>query len=109
VKAKLNLALTSVNDKIFIELDRLYRRYGGRDRRKVGIVTAVKKNGLDTDVEFTDLGNIFNRIPSIAPNTANDYASATRNEVVQWGYVLDNDTLTPLVSSELELGNNLIG
>lgn len=109
VKAKLNLALTSVNDKIFLELDRLYKRYGGRDRRKIGVVTSVKKNGMDTDVEFTDLGNIFNRIPSIAPNTALAYASAERNDIVRWGYLLDNDTLTPDVLSEAEFGNNLIG
>lgn len=109
VKAKLNLALTSVNDKVFLELDRLYKRYGGRDRRKIGVVTSVKKNGLDTDVEFTDLGNIFNRVPSIAPNDALDYATATRNDIARWGYLLDNDTLTPDVLSEAEFGNNLIG
>ena len=109
VKAKLNLATTSVNDKIFLELDRMYKRYGGRDNRKIGVVTGIKKNGLDTEVEFIDLGGIYNRVPSIAPNTASDYASATRNEVIQFGYVLDNDTLTPNVLSELELGNNLIG
>ena len=109
VKAKLNLALTSVNDKMYIEFDRLFKRYGGKDRRKVGVVTSVKKNGLDTDVEFTDLGNIFNRVPAIAPNTVIDYATASRDDVVRWGFVLDNDTLTPDVSSEAEYGNNLIG
>lgn len=109
VKAKLNLSLVCVNDKIFLDLDRLYKRYGGRDRKKVGVVTGVKKNGSDVEVEFTDLGNIYNRTPSIAPNDASDYPSATGEERVKWGYILDNDTLTPDVLSENELGNNLIG
>lgn len=109
VKAKLNLVNTSVNDKIFLELDRMFKRYGGRDRRKIGVVTSIKKNGYDVDVDFIDLGGIYNRVPSIAPNTASDYASATRDEVIQYGYCVDNLTLTPNVLSELELGNNLIG
>lgn len=109
IKAKLNLALKSVNDKVFLQLDRLYKRYGGADRRKVGNITSIKKNGFEVDVEMIDLGNIYNRVPAIAPNTANAYASASGDEKALWGYVLDNDTLTPDVSSELELGNNLIG
>lgn len=109
VKAKLNLATTSVNDKIYLELDRMYKRYGGRDNRKIGVVTGVKKNGLETEIEFIDIGGIYNRVPSIAPDSANDYLLASRDEIIQYGYVLDNDTLTPNVLSELELGNNLIG
>lgn len=109
VKAKLNLHHLTVNSKVFLDLSRLFKRYGGMDRRKIGNVTAIKKNGSDIDVDFTDLGNIYNRVPSIAPNDASDYASASRDEVAKWGYVLDNQTLTPDVSSEMELGNNLIG
>lgn len=109
VKSKMNLALTSVNDKLFLELDRLYLRYGGRDRRKIGIVTSVKKNGYESDIEFTDVGNIFNRIPSISPNTAVIYDLAGRDDVVQFGYILDNQTSTPNPESETDLGNNLIG
>jgi hypothetical protein len=109
VKAKLNLARLSVNDKVMLDLDRLYKRYGGRDRKKIGIVTGIKKNGYDTEIEFTDLGNIYNRVPAISPNTASVYSSATREEIALWGYVVDNDTLTPQLLNEDELGNNLIG
>jgi len=109
IKGKLNLAQVLVNDKVYLRLDRLYKRYGGQDREKIGIVTGVKKNGFDTDIDFIDLGNIFNRIPSIAPNTTPSYLLSERSDVVKYGYILDNDTLTPDDTSESELGNNLIG
>jgi hypothetical protein len=109
IKTKLQLSLHAVNDKIFLDLERLYKRYGGRDRRKIGIITAISKDGKDTEVEVIDLGNIFNRVPSIAPNTASAYASAERDEVLKWGYVLDNQSLTPNSATEDELGNYLIG
>jgi hypothetical protein len=109
VKTKMSLALTSVNDKMYLKLDRMFKRYGGRDKLKIGIVTGTKKNGADTDVDFTDLGNIFNRIPAVAPSGTSSYNSGTRDEAAKFGYVLDNDTLTPDNTSEGELGNNLIG
>jgi len=109
VKAKLNLALKAVGDKMFLSLDRLYKRYGGRDRRKIGTITGIKKNGFDTDVQFVDLSNVYNRVPAIAPNTALDYSSGISDDIVRWGYIVDNDTETPDVTSEMQLGNNLIG
>jgi hypothetical protein len=109
VKAKLNLALKTVGDKMFLSLDRLYKRYGGRDRRKIGTITGIKKNGYDTDVTFVDLANVYNRVPAIAPNDTQDYSAGIEDDIVRWGYVLDNDTESPDSTSELQLGNNLIG
>jgi hypothetical protein len=109
LKGKLNLALITVNDKMYIEFDRLFKRYGGSDNKKIAIVTGVKKDGMNVDVEMTDLGNIFNRVPSIAPNTTPSYSTATRDDAVKYGFILDNDTLTPDNTSEMDLGNNRIG
>lgn len=109
IKTKLQLVTNTVNDKVFLDLDRLYKRYGGGDRRKIGMITSISKNGRDTDVEIIDLGNLFNRVPSIAPSDSDVYAIASEEEIIKWGYVLDNFTLTPDESSEAEFGNNLIG
>lgn len=109
VKGKAGFFLTNLNDKIYIELDRLYKRYGGGDRRKIGIVSSVYKDGLISEIEFNDLGNIFNRVPAIAPNTANNYSTASRDEIIKYGYIVDNTVLTPNNSSETDLGLNLIG
>jgi hypothetical protein len=108
VRTKLNLASKSLNDRLFLDLARLYYRYGGNDRRKIGIINAISKDGEGCEVEFNDLGNLFNRVASIAPNTAGDY-DPDSSEVVSYGYIVDNDTETPDPSSEIGLGSNLIG
>lgn len=109
IKAKLNLAHVSVNDKIYLELDRLYARYGGFDSRKLGTVTGVKRDGFNTELSVIDLGNIYNRVPSIAPNTTSIYTNANADAKIRWGYILDNDVSTPDSASEEGLGNYIIG
>ncbi len=109
VNAKLNLSTKNLNDKIFLRLDRLYERYGQFDRRKIGIISKITKNGSATQVEFNDLSNIFNRVPAIAPDTANDFSGASENELIKYGYIVDNALEVPDTSSEKELGANIIG
>jgi len=109
LKAKMNLAEVLVNDKIYLELDRLFARYGGLDRRKLGTVTGVKRDGYNTELTITDLGNIYNRVPSIAPSATLNYASSDSNDKIKWGYIVDGDTNTPDITSEEGLGNYIIG
>lgn len=109
IRSKLNLAKTLVNDKIYLSLDRLYKRYAGRDKRKLAIVTSVKIDGYNTDLTLTDLGNIFNRVPSIAPNTTPSYSTASDDDKLKWGFIVSNDTETPDESSEITLGGNIFG
>lgn len=109
VKGKMNLFLKVVNDKMFLSLDRLYKRLGGGDRLKIGIVTSVKRSQTEAEIVISDLGNIFNRVPSIAPNDATDYLLAGQEEKARWGYVLDNQVLTADPSTEEGLGNGIIG
>jgi hypothetical protein len=109
IKGKMNFFTTSLNDKIFISLDRLFRRFGGNDKRKIGTVVSTSKSQTETSIVISDLGNILNRVPSIAPNTSSDYSSASLDDKIRWGFVVDNDMLTPDASSEENLGNNIIG
>lgn len=109
VKTKLNLHNKSVNDKLYISLDRLFKRYGGRSRRKIGVISSIKKDGFGSEVTFNDLGNVFNRVPSICPDTEPNYPSSDDDSRSKYGYIVDDLTLTPDSNSELELGNNLIG
>ena len=109
VKGKLNLSTFSLNDKIWINLDRIYKRFGGRDRQKIGVVNKVTLDGSSTVLEFNDFGNIYNRVMSITPNTANDFTSATASEKIKNAYVLDNDLEVPDITSDQELGSIIIG
>lgn len=108
VKTKLNLSLKTLNDRIFLDLSRLFKRFGGTDRRKIGIINYISKDAEGAEIQFNDLGNIFNRVAAIAPNTALDY-SLGNEELVKYGYILDNDTETPDASREDGLGTSLIG
>jgi hypothetical protein len=109
LQGKANFFTTIVNDKILLNLDRLFKRFGSTERMKFGIVTSSKQSPYDSELVISDLGNIFNRVPSIAENTANDFADATSQEKLIWGHIVDNDTLTPDITSDDNLGNNIIG
>lgn len=109
VNTKLELIETSLNDRMYLNLTRLFKRFGGANRLKIGIVNSVSKDGINTQVRFNDLGNVFNRVGAIAPDDAPDYLDASDDAIAKWCYIVDNKTETPDNTSELELGNNLIG
>jgi hypothetical protein len=109
IKGKALFSPNFLNDRVFIEFDRLFKRYGALDRRKIGLITSITKNGLDTEIELSDLGNIFNRVPVYAPTSEPNFSGASEESKIKYGYYCDNETLTPDVSSEDELGNNLYG
>ena len=109
ITSGLNLALKSLNDRVFINLSRIFKRFGSTDRRRIGIINAIYKDGYGTKAVFNDLGNIFNRVGVIAPNTQANYSASDESDIVRWAYVVDNQMEVPDASSEKELGNNLIG
>lgn len=109
IKSKLNLILKTVNDKMYISLDRMFKRFGTANRRKIGIINSISKNESGASIEFNDLSGVFSRVPSIAPNTSNDFSDASEDEKTKFGFIVDNDSLTPDNTSNDELGNNLIG
>lgn len=109
LSAKANFFTSAVNDRLYIELDRLYSRFGGSYNRKIGVVSGVKLSAYDSQIVMNDLGNVFNRCPVVAPNATSVFTSATNDEKIKFGFILDNDTLTPDVSSEEGLGSHLVG
>lgn len=109
VKAKLNLTLKNIGDKVFLSLDRLYQRFGSTSKKKIGIVSKISRSAESTEVRYTDLSGIFNRVGTIAPDTANDFSSATDNDKILNGYVVDDSTELPSSSTDDEASTNLIG
>ena len=109
IRSKMNLFLKTVNDKILMKFDRLFMRYGGADRRKVGMISGIKRSQTEVEIVVSDLGNVYNRVPSIASNTTPNYLSASQDDKITFGYIVHNDILTPDPSTEENLGNNIIG
>lgn len=109
VNSKLNLSSKTLNDKMFLNLSRLFSRYGGGDRLKIGIINSITKDESSTIVQFNDLGNVFNRVPAMAPDSIIDYATSSKDNIAKWGFIVDTLTSTPNPLNDNELGNNLIG
>lgn len=109
IKGKLNLQLYELNDKVYINLDRIYKRFSSSDSRKIGIVNKVTSDGRNTTLEINDLGNTFNRVGVICDNAAVDFSSATEDDKINNSYIVDDDILTPDITSDTEIYNNIIG
>lgn len=109
IKGKLNLISKSLNDRVYLSLDRLFKRFGSSGNIKVGLINMISKDSSTVDIQVNDLGNIFSRVGAIAPNTANDYDTATELEKSLYCYICDNNTETPDVNNDESLGSNLIG
>ena len=109
ITTDLRLATKSVNDKMWINIDRLYKRFGQASSQKIGLITSVAIDGNSTDVEFSDLGNIFNRVASIADDSTAEFTSADEREKALAGFIVDNTKHLPDTSSDIEANTNLIG
>jgi len=109
LKAKANFFTASVNDRVYVDLDRLYQRYGGTSGLKIGVISGIKKSPYSSEVVMNDLGNIFNRCHTFAPSTTPAFTLADDDEKIKYGFLLDEDTLTPDTSSEDDLGSHLLG
>ncbi len=105
----MNFFLKSVGTLLTLNLDRLFARFGQGDKRRIGIITGIKRSQYDTELVLSDLGNVFNRVPSIAANTTPNYSTASDDDKLLYGFIVDNNTRTPDTNSEAGLGNNLIG
>ena len=109
VKSKLGFARKSLNDKVWLRLDRLYRRYGMDTNQKVMAITAISKSATDISLTLTDWGNLYNRICYITPSDADIFSTASDDEKMVNGYIVDNSKKVPDTTSETEIGTNLIG
>ena len=77
--------------------------------QKIGLINKITTDGDNMGIEINDLGNIFNRVPSIAPNATPDWNSATDAEELLYGWIVDNESEIPDTTSEEVLGSNIIG
>ncbi len=109
IRTPLEFVTQSIGDKVFIQFDRLYKRFGQKSRQKIGVITSVSRSGEDIVFKINDLGNIFNRTGNITANTADIFTSADDDAKLFNGYIVDNSTALPDNTSEEAKGINLIG
>jgi hypothetical protein len=108
ILSKLNLTTIGLAEKMYVLLDRLFYRLGSTSaRRKIGIVTSVKKDGLNTIVEIDDISGMWNKVATFAPSGASEYDAATEDEAIRNGYFTDNNGI--ITGYEDTYRINLIG
>lgn len=108
IKTNLSMALKALNDKLWMQFDRMYKRLGNQDRKKLGIINSISNDGSSVSIVLSDLSNAFNRAANISDDLANDFTSASENEKIIYSYIVDSDTLTADVTSDKEIYQNLI-
>lgn len=109
LKGKISLNKYGLGDKIILSLDRLFKRYGGESNLKTALVYGISTDEANTTLSVNDYNGMFTRVPAISPDAAQDYATASESDVAKYGYIVDDVTETPDPTSDLGLGNNLIG
>jgi hypothetical protein len=107
IRGKLNFSIFDINEKIVLDLRRIYTRFGAIFTKRIGVLSSITKNGEDTTVEFTDLGNSLSRSARIAPDTAPDFSIANEEEKLYYGYIVDDETELP-DNDEDNWGNYII-
>jgi hypothetical protein len=110
VSAKLRLGLLNLNDKLVLSLDRIYKRFGDTaNRRKMGIISKIRRSSTDIALTISDLGNLFNRVGNICDDSTPDFTVSDDSVKIKSSYIVDDDLEVPDVTSEDEYGVNLIG
>lgn len=107
LRGKLNLSRFKINNKMIVDLDRMFARHGSSNTKRIFTVSGISKNGSDTTLKLTDLGNSINRSARIAPDDASTFVNATDVEKLTNGYIVDSDTDLP-DDNESHWGDNII-
>ena len=81
-----------IGQTVILNFERLYKRYGdSASRKKIAYITGKKVDGKNITFILSDLGNTFNQSFIITPNTLTDYASATEDERLKYGFITDSN------------------
>lgn len=107
VNGPLALSKYVLNDKLIIDFNSMFTRYGGGKAPRIMVVIGAETDGESASLILSDLGNIFNRSATITDNSAASYTSASEDEILINGYIVDNTTAL-IDNNEDTLGINLI-
>lgn len=95
VKTDLRFEEVDIGDHLVVNFERLYKRFGdSTSRKKVCVVVGKTVTGDSMELYLSDNGNIVNRSSIITPNTAPDYATASEDEKLKYGYITDARGIT---------------
>lgn len=107
IRSDLRLEALKIGTAVVLNFQRLYKRYGDSStRKKIAYITGKKVDGEGITFIMSDLSNTFNQSAIIAPNTTNDFSSATEDEKLKYGFITDSNGIVD--SDEDTANTNLI-
>jgi hypothetical protein len=89
IRTKMQGARLSVGDAIDFLHSKLFHRAGSESTRKIGAVTAARRSGEDSVLEFEDLANAFARVAAITEADAADWDASSEEDRVFNGFITD--------------------
>lgn len=90
VNTKLQGARVAVNDRVELNHEKMYERFGSSLTRKVGGVQAARKSISASQLEVEDLANAFSRCAAIAPSGALAWEDSSDDDKLYNGYITDS-------------------
>lgn len=91
ITTDLRLEDVEIGDQLILNFARLYKRHGdSSSRKKVVMVIGKKHTGEKTQLNCTDISNLYNRSAFITANTAPDYATSDEDEKLKHGFITDS-------------------
>lgn len=111
INGKLSLSIKSVGDIVYVNLRRLFERFGSNSTGKIGRITGISRNGKDSQITVNDYGNMYSRVNAIAPDSTSDWSAASEDDLAKYTFICDNDSEQPTETptDEESLGVNIIG
>ena len=96
IDGSISLALKAINDRLFIRLERLYKRFGNTEAQgnlKIALISSISKSASGVRIVADDLGNIWNKVANITLDYADDFDVAPDDQKPLNGYITENDDL----------------
>lgn len=95
-----------IGQQVILDLKDLYKdNYG--EQRFVGMITSITRNGNSINFEVSDLGNLYEMVGVIAPDTAVSFAADSLTIKADSSYITEIDGIVN--NDEQTTNKNLIG
>lgn len=78
-----------IAESVHVQHEKFYERYGSALARRVGMVSALKRDASRSSLEMDDVGGAFSRVATIADDDTSEWSDATDDEKFINGFITD--------------------
>ena len=93
LRSGLKFVNKSLNTPVYLELDDVPDRLGTNDSNYIGYISFLSRGENETNIQISDLSNMYAKICVFAETADNDYTSTTKIDRARYGFFTDDYTL----------------